>query len=114
MNEIKFDLEKEKKMVMDFFKFLDENYKNMFDFSLIDNIRDMDNFLVNKISDILEGKYFMKYKKGDINKKVLEFVMGKIYIDEDDFIIEIDKNYVFLYSFIFVVEYIYEGKCFLL
>lgn len=114
MNETKSDLEKEKKMVMDLLKFLDENYKNMSDFSLIDNIRDMDNLLANKISDIPEGKYSMKYKKGDINKKVLELVMGKTYTDEDDLITEIDKNHVSLYSFILAAEYIYEGKCSLL
>lgn len=99
---------------MDLLKFLDENYKNMSDFSLIDNIRDMDNLLANKISDIPEGKYSMKYKKGDINKKVLELVMGKTYTDEDDLITEIDKNHVSLYSFILAAEYIYEGKCSLL
>lgn len=99
---------------MDLLKFLEENHKKMSDFSLIDNIRDMKNLLANKISDIPKGNYSIKYKKGDINEKILELVMGKTYTDEDDLITETDQNHISLYSFILAADYLYEEKCSLL
>lgn len=48
----------------------------MFEYSLIDNFRDLINFLFNKDNDFEIGNFFVRYRKGDISEWLLEFMMG--------------------------------------
>lgn len=55
---------------------MEENYSSMLDFYLIDNFRDLFNFMFNRFSDIEEGDYLIRFRKGDIVESLLDFMMG--------------------------------------
>lgn len=77
----KSDLENKKVEVMDLVKILEEKHRNMSDYSFIHNLRCLENLISNVDDEIQMGEFPLRYIKGDFNKKILEFVMGKTCAD---------------------------------
>lgn len=74
----KTDLENKKKEVIDLVEIIEEKNRAMSDYILIHNLRGLDNLMSNKDNDIQKIGYSIRYIKGDLNDKILKYVMGRI------------------------------------
>ncbi|XP_065925025.1 E3 ubiquitin-protein ligase TRIM71-like [Magallana gigas] len=99
----KIDLEKKKKQVMDLVKFLEEKHSTMSDYSLIENLRDLSNLLLNRDCDLEKGEHSVKYRKGDINEGLLESMMGQTF-DLDDFNVTETDSFQYGDEGVFIIE----------
>lgn len=95
---------------MDLVNFLEGKYSILFDYCLISNFRDLNNFLFNIDSDKENGDYFVRYRRGIISEGLLDFMMGEMFDLVFVFVIEVD---LFKYGFknICVLRVINEDLC---
>lgn len=68
---------------MDLVKFLEEKYMTMSDYSLIDNLRNLINFVSEMDSGLEERDHSVRHKSGNIGEGLLESMMGQT-CDLDD------------------------------
>eukprot|EP00105_Crassostrea_gigas_P045013 XP_019929161.1 PREDICTED: uncharacterized protein LOC109620696 [Crassostrea gigas] len=112
VREKKLDLEKKTKQVLDLVKFLEEKHSTMSDYSLIDNLRDLINFVANADSDIEKGDYSMRYRGGVISEESLESIIGQTFDLDDISVTETDSFQYGGEGFItFILEAINEDTC---
>lgn len=55
------------KKIRDLVKFLEENNSNMFDYSLIDNLRDLNSLKSKKECALEKEDYSVSYRKGSLS-----------------------------------------------
>lgn len=83
----------------------------MFDFSLLDNFRDMINFILNLNCEIFIEYFLVRCKIGNISEELLVFMMGKI-VFIDDFIVIMILLFKYKNIGIFFLEVINNCICF--
>lgn len=62
------DIEKKREKFKDFVKFWEEKYSIMFDYSWIDNFRDLIRFIFYRDYDLENIIYLLRYRKEDISE----------------------------------------------
>lgn len=90
LNMKKLELEKKAKSVMDLVNLLEGKHSTMTRYSLIDNLRNLDNFLPNRDSYNEKGDHSVKYRGGVINEGLLESMMGRTHDLDDISVTEAD------------------------
>uniref|UniRef100_A0A8W8IGK9 B box-type domain-containing protein n=1 Tax=Magallana gigas TaxID=29159 RepID=A0A8W8IGK9_MAGGI len=69
------ELDKEIEKVL--VKFLEEKHSTMSDYSLIDNLKDLENLKSKKERDVEKEDFSVRYRRGDISEELLESMMGQ-------------------------------------
>lgn len=73
----KSELEKKAKNVMDLVNLLEGKHSTLSDYSLISNLRDLNNLLPNTDSDKENGDHSVRYRRGVISEGLLDSMMGE-------------------------------------
>ncbi|XP_052706488.1 uncharacterized protein LOC128181946 [Crassostrea angulata] len=112
VREKKLDLEKKTKQAIDLVKFLEEKHSTISDYSLIDNLRDLINFVANADNDIEKRGHSVRYRKGDISVGLLESMMGQTF-DLNDVTVSETDSFQYGDKSIAFMEAIKEDICFI-
>lgn len=100
----KSDLENKKKEAMDLVGIVEEKNRAMSDYILIHNLRCIENLMSNTGNDEQKVAYSLRYIKGDLNEKILEFVMGRTCADVSELDLDITKDPLQnFYSFFYIL-----------
>lgn len=83
LSRTKSDIEKKKEQASELLKFVEEKYRTMSEYSLIDNLRDLVKLVSNTNNDKEKTIFAARYKEGQINETLLKSMMGQISDLED-------------------------------
>lgn len=113
-NEIrkkKLVLVKKKEKVDNLAKFLEEKYRTMSDYSLIDNLRDGKNLISNNEIDMQNKDFSARYKQGRFNDRLLESIVGHVF-DLNDINVTMTDSFQYGSKPITVLELLSEDSGF--
>ncbi|XP_062602837.1 uncharacterized protein LOC134264560 [Saccostrea cucullata] len=112
LNNVKFELDKKKKGIIDTVEFMEENNKTISDYSLIDNYRELAKLLSKLEIQMTNCEYSVRFTRGKINDDLLESFVGKT-LDFDNICVTTQTSFKYGNDVIFVLETFSEDQCYI-